>query len=1142
MKTAHKLLALLLALALLMALAPAVLAENDDLVTDVTDDETAAPNTETPSLTDEIYDIIDIDDVDDVDEAALPDEEAVAPDASDSISETSAALTTEASYSLRITGQPSDFTGNVGSTATFTVKARGLKVSYSWQYSTDGGKTWQKAYLGGSTQTAETLSVTIYSHRDGYMFRCVVSDVIGNSSTSSTAALHAVTAADIVRQPSDIGAFAGEAVAFSVEADGSDLGYQWQYSANGESWSDVAVSSYDTPVLEVSVTTPLDGFGFRCVVTSASGGTSTSDAAFLSVGQAAADVKFVKQPSDASASAGDTVTFAVSVTGSVSAYQWQYRTSGDEAWSEAPDDSGAATLEVDAETSLDDSEFRCVVTDGDGNMAASKTASLQILSTEDAVTITADPADITVEENADATFSISASGAVSACQWQFSTDGGTSWRNIRVTGYDTPSLTITAYAFYDGYMFRCVVTDELGNTAASAGGLLTVASGEDESDAVWDGANNESIEEADTLPVLALEILSDPEDVTADAGDKVTFSIEALGENLTYQWKVSANKGSSWTNVTRGSGYKTDTLTLTAESAYNGCLFRCVVTDGSGSAAISDTALLTVTSSTSSGVTITTQPVSVTAASGSAAVFTIVVSGDVAAYQWQFSANGSSWQDSAFQGYDTATLTVTATTALNGYYYRCVVTSTGGTSVTSGTAKLTVKASTGGTVYYVSATGTSSTGTSPDAPMSLETANSIKYYGGDQLLFKCDDVFYGEISPKMRGDGTDGTLVISCYGDGALPVITSAKVISSSSAWSKYATNIWRVNLTDTSKFSGYTATDEDSCNIGHIQAADGTIFGGLCTSTSEMSDEMDFYCNGKYLYVYTKSNPYTTYGTLRCATNLNGLLVPNYCDVSNLEIRNTGACAVRNRSYPIVNANVHDLVVNVCGGSLQYGIGSGDSTRYGAGMEIWGNSASRLNTNVRFYNNLVMEVFDSGITIQGNTGAYSNIYIYNNILVRCSGSFEFWTHGSSDSMSGIYVYDNYTVQAGGGWADTYRSSRWFGDFTFGKFASGTTPQITFTGNVSIDPYRIFRFTTALPSGQKITWSGNTVYTGDSLVYCATHVSAHSYTLSDALSLYKTMTTWTGKTLTSKQQSLLNSAVLFSTDYSAIRSFLVSNF
>ena len=542
-------------------------------------------------------------------------------------------------------------------------------------------------------------------------------------------------------------------------------------------------------------------------------------------------------------------------------------------------------------------------------------------------------------------------------------------------------------------------------------------------------------------------------------------------------------------------------------------------------------------------MTITTQPVSVSAASGSAAVFSIVASGDVASYQWQFSANGSSWQDSAFSGHDTATLTVTATTALNGYYYRCVVTSTGGTSVTSGTAKLTVKASTGGTVYYVSATGTSSTGTSPDAPMSLETANTILYYGGDQLLFKCGDVFYGQVSPRMRGDGTDGTLVISCYGEGALPVITSAKLITSASAWTNVGTNIWRASLTDTSKFSGYMATNSASCNVGHIQTADGTIFGGLRTSRSALANEMDFFCDGTYIFVYTKSNPYTTYGTLTCGTNLDVLLVPNYSDVSYLEVRNTGGCGVRNRSFPIVGTKVHDLVVNVIGGSLQYGIGNSDTTRYGAGIEIWGNDSSRLNTNVQFYNNLVMEVFDSGITIQGSAGSYRNISIYNNIVLRSCGAFEFWTHGSSDSMTGISVYNNYCVQADKGWGNTYRSSKWFGDFTFGSFASGTSPQITFTGNVSIDPYRLIRYTTALPSGQKITWSGNTVYAGSSLAYYATTVSTHSYTLSAMQSLYSTLNTWTGKTLTTAQQTMLdNASVLYSTDFSAIRSFLVSNF
>ena len=61
-------------------------------------------------------------------------------------------------------------------------------------------------------------------------------------------------------------------------------------------------------------------------------------------------------------------------------------------------------------------------------------------------------------------------------------------------------------------------------------------------------------------------------------------------------------------------------------------------------------------------------------------------------YQWQVSTNGgTTWANSGASGNKTATLSFTATAAHNGYRFRCVVTGSGGQSVTSNAAVLTVK-------------------------------------------------------------------------------------------------------------------------------------------------------------------------------------------------------------------------------------------------------------------------------------------------------------------------------------------------------------------------------------------------------------------------------------------------------------------
>ncbi|MGN0424266.1 MAG: BspA family leucine-rich repeat surface protein, partial [Acetatifactor sp.] len=89
---------------------------------------------------------------------------------------------------------------------------------------------------------------------------------------------------------------------------------------------------------------------------------------------------------------------------------------------------------------------------------------------------------------------------------------------------------------------------------------------------------------------------------------------------------------------------------------------------------------------------ITTQPVSAEVKDGSQATFTVSATGDGLTYRWQLCyAGDDTFRTCTFPGADTATLTVDATKARNGYSFRCVVTDEHGSSVTSDVATLTVK-------------------------------------------------------------------------------------------------------------------------------------------------------------------------------------------------------------------------------------------------------------------------------------------------------------------------------------------------------------------------------------------------------------------------------------------------------------------
>ncbi|MFY9310998.1 MAG: T9SS type A sorting domain-containing protein [Bacteroidia bacterium] len=91
---------------------------------------------------------------------------------------------------------------------------------------------------------------------------------------------------------------------------------------------------------------------------------------------------------------------------------------------------------------------------------------------------------------------------------------------------------------------------------------------------------------------------------------------------------------------------------------------------------------------------VTTQPANSTICAGSNSSFTVAATGDGIAYQWQVNA-GSGYNNlsniAPYSGATTNTLQITAaTSALNGYQYRCIVNGTCTPSATSNGASLTV--------------------------------------------------------------------------------------------------------------------------------------------------------------------------------------------------------------------------------------------------------------------------------------------------------------------------------------------------------------------------------------------------------------------------------------------------------------------
>jgi glucose/arabinose dehydrogenase len=254
--------------------------------------------------------------------------------------------------------------------------------------------------------------------------------------------------------------------------------------------------------------------------------------------------------------------------------------------------------------------------------------------------ITTHPANQTVSQGQPATFTVAASGTAPLnYQWQ---------RNmVNISGANSPSYTISPTALADnGAKFRCVVSNGSG-TANSNEATLTVTA----------------------QPVINTQ----PASQTIEQGQPVTFTVAAGGSTpLSYQWQR---------NMSNISGANSPSYMIAATAfADSGAKFRCIVTNGFGTAT-SNEATLTVTAPPS----VTTQPSDQTVTQAQPVTFTVAANGSTPfGYQWQ--RNMANISGATSQNY---TIPSTAL-ADNGAKFRCVV-SNGFGSATSNEATLTVQ-------------------------------------------------------------------------------------------------------------------------------------------------------------------------------------------------------------------------------------------------------------------------------------------------------------------------------------------------------------------------------------------------------------------------------------------------------------------
>ncbi len=252
----------------------------------------------------------------------------------------------------------------------------------------------------------------------------------------------------------------------------------------------------------------------------------------------------------------DIAQLHIATSGPTLSHQWQIQVPGDTLFRDITSvKSDSTTLLIGS--SANGSLLRCVVRNDCGSRI-SDTVSVII---DNTVEIFVQPLAQTVCENGTVQFNTTAfhiQGEVLDYRWQMSTDNGVTFsdlpENSTFSNVNSATLLLSNVPVnLNGNLFRCVIANYCNTTPVE----LTV-----------NGSSGISLEQS-------------PQNRAACVGTSTTFSVQASGNNLVYQWQV--NTGSGFENIADGINYQgVSTATLTVQqiaAAMNSHQFRALVSN-----------------------------------------------------------------------------------------------------------------------------------------------------------------------------------------------------------------------------------------------------------------------------------------------------------------------------------------------------------------------------------------------------------------------------------------------------------------------------------------------------------------------------------------------------------------------------------
>ena len=250
------------------------------------------------------------------------------------------------------------------------------------------------------------------------------------------------------------------------------------------------------------------------------------------------------------------------------------------------------------------------------------------------------------------TIGLSTHGEGLTYKWYYKDKGASKFSLTK--SFTGNSYSISMDESRDGRQLYCVITDANGNTVRTKTVTLVAKK--------------------------AAQITTQPKNAYAKSGSKVTVSVGATGDGLSYTWYYK-NKGASSFSK---SSVKGATYSTTMDSVVNGRQVYCVVKDQKGNTVKSDTVKLIM----GTPAKITAQPKSAVAAKGATVKASVTATGDGLSYTWYYKNKGaSSFSKSSVKS---ATYATAMSSTVNGRQVYCVVKDKYGNSVKSSTVTLTM--------------------------------------------------------------------------------------------------------------------------------------------------------------------------------------------------------------------------------------------------------------------------------------------------------------------------------------------------------------------------------------------------------------------------------------------------------------------